>query len=349
MDTESEPEKRDQMYMTEAAAPSTETSPTHSTRAQSPGRKRERAPELEHPPDLEQQRAAPGPEGPPPEGELSMREDAEVSGLPRLNYNPLNHKWKLYPVVFLLVLESSLLPIALFYGLWYGTTLRHGILFAIITAFFGLVTGLEFGFRCLKLIHVKDTYRPVDGTRWRFDFTHWTLAVAYTIMTALLIAASVPHEPLVRPLALPVSYFLIQVGGELIWSGFMNKMGKKAPCKISSVAKGERMPPLVLTIVEDIIGVDGGAGQSYRRRLLARYEASEAFRDMIVKMNWFWGIGAVLDGVATVVVIWTVPQEIAYGVGWVSPLVFVCIWVLVTVYWVRGCLRREKQLWGESH
>ena len=51
----------------------------------------------------------------------------EPAGLPRLNYNLLEHKWKLSIVTFLLVLESSLLPIALFYGLWFGTTLRHGI------------------------------------------------------------------------------------------------------------------------------------------------------------------------------------------------------------------------------
>ena len=51
----------------------------------------------------------------------------EVPGLPRLNYNLLEHKWKLSIVTFLLVLESSLLPIALFYGLWFGTTIRHGI------------------------------------------------------------------------------------------------------------------------------------------------------------------------------------------------------------------------------
>lgn len=57
--------------------------------------------------------------------ETSPRE--ELPGLPRLNYNLLDHKWKLSFVVFLLVVESSLLPIALFYGLWYGTTLRHGI------------------------------------------------------------------------------------------------------------------------------------------------------------------------------------------------------------------------------
>ena len=134
-------------------------------------------------------------------------------------------------------------------------------------------------------------------------------------MTAILIGASIPHEPLVRPLAIPVSLFFIQVGSELIISGVANVMHVKAPFKMSSVAKGERVPPMVLTIVEDIVGVDGGAGKSYRKRLMDRYHASPRFRKMIRTMNWFWGIGSVLCGIGTLVVIWTVPQEVAYGVG----------------------------------
>lgn len=187
--------------------------------------------------------------------------------------------------------------------------------FAIITAFFGLVTGLEFGIRCLKLILRTDTYAPPDGGRWNFDFTHWTLSFGYTYMTAILIGASIPHEPLVRPLAIPVSLFFIQVGFELLLSGVLNYMGKTAPFKMSSVPKGGRIPPLVLTIVEDIVAVDGSAGKSYRKRLMDRYDTSPRFQKMIKGMNWFWAIGALLDGIGTLVVIWTVPQEIAYGVG----------------------------------
>lgn len=272
----------------------------------------------------------------------------EVPGLPRLNYNLLEHKWKLSFVTFLLVLESSLLPIALFYGLWFGTTLRHGILFAIITAFFGLVTGLEFGLRCLKLILKGDTYRPPDGGRWKFDFTHWTLSFGYTVMTAILIGASIPHEPLVRVLAIPVSLFFIQVSSELLLSGVLNARGVEAPFKMSSVPKGGRIPPLVLTIVEDIVAVDGSAGKSYRKRLMDRYEASSRFRSMIRGLNWFWGVGALLDGIGTLVVIWTVPKEVAYGVGWGSPLIFVIIWVIITVHWVHKSLRLEKRLWVEN-
>jgi len=257
-------------------------------------------------------------------GPLSLAEgtDAVIStdeevlpGLPRLNYNLWNYKTKLIIVTSLLVIESSILPLALFYGLWFYTTLRHGIIFAIITSFFGIVTGIEFGLRSLKLIKKADTYRPLGGTRWRFDFTHMTLSFGYTVMTGILVGASIPHEPLVRPLAIPVPLFLIQMGIQLTWAGWMNAKNKPAPFKISSVEKGQRVPPLVLTIVEDIVAVDGAAGKKYRQNLHARYRVSPIFRRMIAGLNWFWAIGALIDGVGTMVVIWTVPQEVAYGVG----------------------------------
>ncbi|KAK4244824.1 hypothetical protein C7999DRAFT_34806 [Corynascus novoguineensis] len=273
----------------------------------------------------------------------------ELPGLPRLRYRILDYKAKLSVVVFLLVLESSLLPISLYYGLVLGTTLRHGIVFAIITSFFGIVTGIEFGLRCLKLIWMGDKYRPRGGTRWSFDFTHWTLSFGYTVMTAILIGASIPHNPLVRPLAIPVSLFFIQIGCQLVWAGWMSRTGRPAPCKISSVPKGGPVPPLVLTIVEDIVGVDGAGGREYRDSLLARYEVSPRFRYMIAQQNWFWAIGALIDGIGTMVVIWTVPEKVAYGVGWGSPLIFVIIWTTISVHWVRRSLRREKELWRAEH
>lgn len=238
-----------------------------------------------------------------------------LPGLPRLDYNLWHYKTKLSIIVFLLVVESSLLPIALYYGLWFHTTLRLGLVFAIITSFFGIVTGIEFGLRMLKLILKGDTYRPRGGTKWSFDFTHHTLSVGYTYMSAILIGASIPHNPPVRPLAMPVSLFLVQMGVQLLWSGWMVVNNKKAPCKISNVAKGEPMPPFVLTAVEDIVAVDGGAGREYRDQLHARYQASAMFRRMIMRQTWFWGWGSLLVGIGTLVVIWTVPVSVAYGVG----------------------------------
>lgn len=295
-----------------------------------------------------------GPSSSPPRHSISApapdSHDPEVlPGLPRLDYNLWHYKTKLSIIVFLLVVESSLLPIALYFGLFFHTTLRLGLVFAIITSFFGIVTGIEFGLRMLKLILKGDTYRPRGGTKWSFDFTHHTLSVGYFYMSGILIGASIPHNPPVRPLAIPVSLFLIQMGVQLLWSGWMVHNKKPAPFKISNVAKGEPMPPFVLTAVEDIVAVDGGAGRAYRDQLHARYKASPMFRRMMMRQTWFWGWGALLVGVGTLVVVWTVPVSVAYGVGWGAPLLFTTVWVTICVLWVRRDLRMEKKRWLGVH
>ncbi len=127
-----------------------------------------------------------------------------------------------------------------------------------------------------------------------FDFTHLTLTVGYSIMTEILIGPSRPHEPLVRPLAMPVLIILIQLGLQMVISGIMNLTNCAAPFRISSIPKGGRLYPMLYTIVEDIIAVDGGAGKAYRGRLRARYDASWRFRLLIAQLNWFWAIGALL-------------------------------------------------------
>lgn len=270
-----------------------------------------------------------------------------LPGLARLDYNLWHHKTKLSLITALLVIESSLLPIALFYGLRL-TTLRIGLVFAIITSFFGIVTGIEFGFRMLKLIKKNDNFRPIGGRRYRMDYTHHTLSVGYFFMSAILIGFSIPHSPWIRPLAIPVSYFYIQVGAQMLWSAIMHALGRPAPFRLSSVAKGEPMPPHVYTFVEDVIAVDGNAGKKFREAMKARYAASPRFRKMIAQQNWFWALGALADGIGTMVVIWTVPEVVAYGVGWGSPFIFAIVWTWISVVWVRHDLREEKRLWSHD-
>ncbi|KAI1379628.1 hypothetical protein F4677DRAFT_409813 [Hypoxylon crocopeplum] len=269
----------------------------------------------------------------------------ELPGLPRLNYKLLDHKKKLFLVGGLLLLEGSVLPIVLFYPLWFATTLRHGILFAIITSFFGIVSGLEFAHRSWRLIMKDDIYRPLDGKRWRFDFTHMTLSIGYTVMTGILIGASIPHEPLVRPLAMPLPLFFIEVGALAVATGWMDMRNMHATCKVSSTPKGAPIPPVLLTFIEDVVAVDGGAGKTYRKRLLGRYKISKHFRALIRGLNWFWGVGSILVGAGSLAVVWTIPEEIAYGIGWGAPLGFTIIWTCITILWTRRSLRTEKKRW----
>lgn len=58
---------------------------------------------------------------------LTRDEYGSLPGLPRLEYRLMEHKMKLFVVSGLLIFEGSLLPIVLFYPLWYLTNIRHGI------------------------------------------------------------------------------------------------------------------------------------------------------------------------------------------------------------------------------
>jgi hypothetical protein len=137
----------------------------------------------------------------------------------------------------------------------------------------------------------------------------------YTYMMAILIGASIPYEPLVRPLAMPVPLAFVQVGVQMLLTGVMSASGTLAPFAISSIPKAAIMRPFVYTLIEDVMAVDGGGGKQYREDLNARYQASARFRRIVTEQNWFWGVGSVLGGVATLAVIWTVNQELAYGLG----------------------------------
>jgi len=93
--------------------------------------------------------------------------------------------------------------------------------------------------------------------------------------------------------------------------------GWKAPFRISSTAKGERVLPGIYYIVEDIIAVNAGGGRPFREGWAARYNASPIFRKMIRDQSWFWSIPGLFVAVActVVIVIHPVPQGVAYGIG----------------------------------
>lgn len=48
-------------------------------------------------------------------------------GLVSLDYNPWDHRRKLVLMTGLLMTEFCFLPVALYYPLWYDTTLSHGV------------------------------------------------------------------------------------------------------------------------------------------------------------------------------------------------------------------------------
>ena len=88
---------------------------------------------------------------------------------------------------------------------------------------------------------------------------------------------------------------------------------------------------------------------------------------MLKKLNLFWGVPATVLGAGVVAVVWIpeVSEPVAYGigkvllagrlwvkrcancavVGWGVPPLWVGLWVVITIQWVQGSLRNEKEEW----
>lgn len=96
-------------------------------------------------------------------------------------------------------------------------------------------------------------------------------------------------------------------------------MGWRVPFRISSVAAHEPARSGVYLLAEDIVGVDGGQGQTFRRELAARYEASAAIRTLCWRLDMLWGISGVIVGGGLIALIYAVPSaNVGYVLGMFS-------------------------------
>lgn len=165
-------------------------------------------------------------------------------------------------------------------------------------------------------------------------------------MTAVLIGGSIPHPPLQRMLATPLALAFIMFGIKFIVNGVaVQRKWRLKYFRMSSFVKGAITPPITYTIIEDIVAVDGGGGERYRRAFMTRYYASPKFRALLRQMTWFWGVASLVIGVVLMILIFTVSKPVAYGLGWSVPSIWAGIWVLITIYWVKRALREEKTEW----
>lgn len=100
--------------------------------------------------------------------------------LPELPYSLRDHKRSVAIIWTLLALDGAIIPLALFYPLWYDTNLSPTYIFAITTASFGIISGIEWFYRSWSLWK-KEELRPFVGKRNGFDFFHISHSTAYGI------------------------------------------------------------------------------------------------------------------------------------------------------------------------
>lgn len=163
-----------------------------------------------------------------------------------------------------------------------------------------------------------------------------------------LIVGSIPENPPIRLLSMPLATALYAFGSFMLIVDIMRQFRIPSPVRMSSQPKGSVLRPAIYTFIEDVVAVDGSGGTAYRERLNARFEASHIFRQMLHRLTLFWGVGAEVMAVVTTILVFTLDKDPAYVVGWTAPFVWAGVWTLGTVWYVKKDLKLEAERWGQD-
>jgi len=260
-------------------------------------------------------------------------------------------RWKLAGYIALIMFDACIMPIFLYYVLTFGGNVQGWITFAVITTIWGGPTYIEFAVRSLRLTKKENFFKPLGANkRWAFDITNWILVFTIAVVTTLLIVGAAPHIVFLRVLSMPAPAILFCLASPIFLISLYNARRWKAPFRISSTDKGEKVLPGIYYIAEDIVAVNAGGGRPFREGWAARYNASPLFRKMLRDQSWFWSIPGIIVAMActAVICIHSVPKSVAYGIGWGVPFLWACIWATITVPLVRAVMRQERKSWEED-
>jgi len=263
---------------------------------------------------------------------------------PPLNYSLRDRKKSIVIIWTIIILDACILPIVLFYALWF-TKVSHLTVISILSSVFGLSTLYHFANRMYYLCKKDSTCRPIGSKRRWLDAFEIGFALSIIVVTVQTIPAVDMDDPLVPLFAMLTSTTLFTTGFTLVCSFIFYNFRMRLPFRLSSLPAGHIAHPAVFTIIEDIIAVDGGGGVQYREELVARYDASPLFRHMLNRLDAFWGFGAIFCSAVVTTLLWTLPEAIGYGIGWGVPFIWGGLWTVLTFRYVQSCLIKERKAW----
>ena len=247
-----------------------------------------------------------------------INDPSSAPPLPALPFTwPQGRSWyRLYIFLGTAWIEVCALPIALYYGLHFGSGLKDWVTFTIITAVWGFNIYYQTSVRSWKLFR-NEFYRPLGvKNKWALDITAWIACLSIMAAMAPLIIGTTPNSVWVRVISMTAPALLYCIGGSLSLITIWHSMHWRAPFRISSTNKGERVKPGVYYIVEDVAAVDANQGRPYREALSARFAASARFQQMMFKQSILWaGPSLILAvGLTVIAVSHPVPRSVAFGI-----------------------------------
>lgn len=109
---------------------------------------------------------------------------------PPLNYSLWARKWSILFWWSMILFDSIVMPIALYFGLWYGLTreqMSANTVFSIVTAALGGASILDYFLRFWRLWKKGSTCRVIGARRMYLDWFHWNFTGAWIIIMLELI------------------------------------------------------------------------------------------------------------------------------------------------------------------
>ncbi|KAK6442364.1 hypothetical protein LTR95_001410 [Oleoguttula sp. CCFEE 5521] len=343
------PYGRPSLTMTRQRSSQNAMSPTSTHRPSEPNALPVSGTDGEHGEDHEMDRIPP-----PRSEETSVAEPAFEPEPPPLNYTLRTRKFAIAWFWTIVVFDSAVMPLALYYGLWYGlheqtpSRMSANTVFSIVTAAIGGLSIFEYFVRFWRLWKKNSTCRVIGARRMYLDSFHWNYTLAWLVVMIELIVGSVQEDPPIRLLAMPCPTMLYVFGTELLILDTMRYFSLPAPFRLSSVPKGAQVRPGIYSIIEDVVAVDGSGGTDFREALNKRYEASHIFRAMLRRLGLFWSLGAQGFAVVCTILVFTLQKDGAYAVGWAAPFIWAGVWTLLTIWYVKKMLKVEAEAWAQE-
>ena len=171
----------------------------------------------------------------------------------------------------------------------------------------------------------------------QMDFFNICAITGFVMVTAVLSDATSTDIPKLRQASMSPTIILYLAGGLLLILGIMNALGWKTPIRFSSVPRGQVPKPGVFVLIEDIVAVEGAGGQEYRKELVARYEGSKVFQEMLRQVNWFWSVGTLVVAVVMTVLVFEIDNlDVVFALGWSLPWAWGAFGAVITMFWVKN-------------
>lgn len=126
-----------------------------------------------------------------------------------------------------------------------------------------------------------------------------------------------------RLISLPLPVLILQVSSQLLCACVMTQMHARYPFRVSSMDQTALVRPGVYTFVEDMLAVDAGQGQQYRRLLDARYCSSKVIRVLLERLDLAWGLSGAVVATGLIALIATLSsRDTVFLIGGSSHWVF---------------------------